>query len=264
MNFAIACDLEGIGGVVGFPGQGLGTKSKQYEFAIKQAVREVNCATSALFDSGAENVYVWDNHNGSLNLDYMQLDKRVDIVAGVGAKHRWPGLYDKNIDGVLLIGYHPMADTYAGVLSHTCSSVTYQYIKLNGKSVGEIEIDAICAARLLKAPLIFVASDDKGIGQAKNNFPWINSVVTKESLGRNLAVLKHPLRVVDEIYEEVTKAVKNMNQMQLYDISDPVDVEMRFLRLEDAEKVYKSKRRIVEMPDPFTVKFTANSFLELY
>ncbi len=264
MNYAIACDLEGIGGVVGFPGKGLETTSRQYEFAIRQAVREVNAAVAALYDSGAEHVYVWDNHNGSLNLDYLELDKRVDIVAGVGAKHRWPGLYDKNINGVLLIGYHAMADTYAGILSHTCSSVTYQYIKMNGKSVGEIEIDAICAARLLKAPLIFCASDDKGVAQAKNSLPWIQSVVTKEALGRNLAVLKHPLRVVDEIYDNVTTAVAEIEKMQLYDIMDPVDVEMRFLRLEEAEKVYKSKRREVEMPDPFTVKFTAQSFLELY
>lgn len=264
MNFAIACDLEGIAGVIGFPKEGLGTKSKQYQFAIKQAVREINSAAMALYDSGADKVYVWDNHNGSLNLDYMELDKRVDIVAGVGAKHRWPGLYDKDISGVLLIGYHPMADTYAGILSHTCSSVTYQYVKLNGQSVGEIEIDAASAGRLLEAPVIFAASDDKAIAQAKDSLPWISTVVTKEAIGRNLAVLKHPLRVVDEIYDSVKNAVANIKNMKLYDITDPVEVEMRFLRLEDAEKVYKSKTRDVELLDPFTVKYTVKSFLELY
>ncbi|MDX1359604.1 MAG: M55 family metallopeptidase, partial [Clostridia bacterium] len=263
MNFAIACDLEGIAGVVGFPKEGLGTQSKQYQFAIKQAVREINAAARALFDSGADKVFVWDNHNGSLNLDYMELDKRVDIVAGVGAKHRWPGLYDKDISGVLLIGYHPMADTYAGILSHTCSSVTYQYVKLNGKSVGEIEIDAASASRLLKAPVIFVASDDKAIAQVNDSLPWAKTVVTKEAIGRNLAVLKHPLRVVDEIYDVVRQAAGSLSRMQLYDIADPVEVEMRFLRLEDAEKVYKSKTRDVELIDPFTVRYTAQSFLEL-
>lgn len=264
MNFAIACDLEGIAGVVGFPKEGLGTESKQFQFAVKQAVREINSAVAALFDSGAKKVYVWDNHNGSLNLDYMELDKRVDIVAGVGAKHRWPGLYDKEISGVLLIGYHPMADTYAGILSHTCSSVTYQYLKLNGSSVGEIEIDAVSAARLLKAPVIFVSSDDKAVEQAKKGLPWISSVITKESFGRNLAVLKHPLRVVDEIYDAVKKAVANMSDMKLYDIEDPVEVEMRFLRLEDAENVFNSKTKKVELLDPFTVRFSVKSFLELY
>ena len=264
MNFAIACDLEGIAGVVGFPKEGLGTQSKQYQFAIKQAVREINSAVAALYDSGADKVYVWDNHNGSLNLDYMELDKRVDIVAGVGAKHRWPGLYDKDIDGVLLIGYHPMADTYSGILSHTCSSVTYQYVRLNGKSVGEIEIDAASAGRLLKAPVIFVASDNMAVAQTNESLPWVKTVVTKEAIGRNLAVLKHPLRVVDEIYEAVKEAAESLSEMNLYDIADPVVVEMRFLRLEDAERVYKSRTKEVELLDPFTVRYTANSFLELY
>jgi len=264
MNFAIACDLEGIAGVVGFPKEGLGTKSKQYQFAIKQAVREVNAAARALFDSGADKVYVWDNHNGSLNLDYLELDRRVDIVAGVGAKHRWPGLYDKDITGVLLIGYHPKADTYAGILSHTCSSVTYQYVKLNGKTVGEIEIDSASSGRLLKAPLIFVASDDKAVAQTKEALPWANTVVTKEAIGRNLAILKHPLRVVDEIYDEVKKAVSELGSMKLFDISDPVEVEIRFLRLEDAESAFKSRTKDVEMLDCFTIRYTAKSFLEIY
>ena len=264
MNYAIACDLEGIAGVVGFPKEGLGTQSKQYQFAVKQAVREINAAARALFDGGAEKVYVWDNHNGSLNLDYMELDKRVDIVAGVGAKHRWPGLYDKDIAGVLLIGYHPKADTYAGILSHTCSSVKYQYVKLNGQSVGEIEIDAACAGRLLNAPLMFVASDNKAVAQAKDIMPWIRTVETKEAIGRNLAVLKHPLRVVDEIYDTVKKAVVNLSNMKLYDISDPVEVEIRFLRLEDAESALKSRTKDVMMIDAFTIKYTAKNFLELY
>ncbi|MFO7612596.1 MAG: M55 family metallopeptidase [Clostridia bacterium] len=264
MNFAIACDLEGIGGVVGSPGEGLHQTSRQYAFAAVQAVREINAAAGALFDNGADRVYVWDNHNGSLNLDYMELDRRVDILAGVGGKHRWPGLEDRNISGVLLIGYHPKAETYAGILSHTCSSSTYQYMKMNGRSVGEIEIDAIAAARLLKAPVIFVASDDKGVAQTKEVLPWAGSVATKEALGRNLAILKHPARVVDEIYSEVGRAVKNMDRMELYDIEDPVEVEMRFLRLEDAEKLNNSKTKGAELIDPYTVRFTARSFLELY
>jgi D-amino peptidase len=264
MKYAIACDMEGIAGVVGYPKEGLGNTSKQFVAASKQAVREINSAVKALYDSGAEMVYVWDNHNGSLNMDYTELDKRVDIVAGVGAKHRWPGLYDKDIDAVILLGYHPKADTYAGILTHTCSSVTYQYIKLNGVSVGEVEIDAASAARLLGAPLIFIAGDTKLVKQINEDMPWVTTVITKEAIGRNLAVLKHPARVVDEIYDGVKKAVSNMDKAVLYDFTDPVTVEARFLRLEDAEAVYKSKSKDVELLDAFTVRYTVKSFLELY
>jgi len=264
MRYAIACDMEGIAGVVGYPNEGLGNTSKQFQAASRQAVKEINAAVEALYDSGAEKVYVWDNHNGSLNMNYDDLDERVDIVAGVGAKHRWPGLYDKEIDAVLLIGYHPKADTYAGILTHTCSSTTYQYIKMNGKSMGEVEIDAACAARLLKAPLIFIAGDTKLVAQINEDMPWVSTVITKEALGRNLAVLKHPRRVAREIYDGVVKAVRDIGKAQLFDIEDPVEVEARFLRLEDAEKVIKSKSRDVEMIDAYTVKYSVESLLELY
>lgn len=264
MRYAIACDMEGIAGVVGHSKEGLGHTSKHYLAAAEQAVKEINAATKALYDSGAEKVYIWDNHNGSLNMDYQKLDKRVDIIAGVGAKHRWPGLYDKDIDAVLLLGYHPKADTYAGILSHTCSSVTYQYIKFNGKSAGEVEIDAACAARLLNAPLIFLAGDTKLVSQVNEDMPWVTTVITKEALGRNLAVLKHPARVLDEIYDGVKKAVSKLDEAKLFNIDDPVTVEARFLRLEDAENVYKSKSKNVEMIDAFTVRYTVKSFLELY
>lgn len=264
MRYAIACDMEGIAGVVGYPKEGLGNTSKQFQAAAKQAVQEINSAVRALYDSGAEMVYVWDNHNGSLNMDYNELDKRVDIVAGVGAKHRWPGLYDKDIDAVLLLGYHPKADTFAGILTHTCSSVTYQYIKLNGVSVGEVEIDAASATRLLGAPLIFIAGDNKLVSQINRDMPWVTTVVTKEAIGRNLAVLKHPARVVDEIYEGVRTAVSKIDDAVLYDLKDPVTVEARFLRLEDAEAVYNSKSKEVELIDAFTVRYTVKSFLELY
>ena len=264
MKYAIACDMEGIAGIVGYPKEGLGNSSKQFIAASRQAVKEINSAVRALYDTGAEMVYVWDNHNGSLNMDYTELDSRVDIIAGVGAKHRWPGLYDKDIDAVLLLGYHPKADTFAGILTHTCSSVTYQYIKLNGISVGEVEIDAACAARLLGAPLIFIAGDNKLVGQINKDMPWVTTVITKEALGRNLAVLKHPARVVDEIYDGVKKAVAVIDNAQLYDISDPVKVEARFLRLEDAEAVYNSKSKEVELIDAFTVRYTVKSLVELY
>jgi D-amino peptidase len=165
---------------------------------------------------------------------------------------------------VLLLGYHPKADTFAGILTHTCSSVTYQYIKLNGISVGEVEIDAASATRLLGAPLIFIAGDNKLVGQINRDMPWVTTVVTKEAIGRNLAVLKHPARVVDEIYEGVRTAVTKIDDAVLYDIKDPVTVEARFLRLEDAEAVYNSKSKDVELIDAFTVRYTVKSFLELY
>ena len=46
MKFVIACDLEGIAGIVGKPGQGLGMQGKQYDFL---GWRRRYCLTSTSF-----------------------------------------------------------------------------------------------------------------------------------------------------------------------------------------------------------------------
>ena len=76
MRFAIAVDCEGVACGVGSPGASLNS-SRNLEFAKLQATREASAAARGLFDAGAEQVIVWDNHNGSLNLSYDDLDERL-------------------------------------------------------------------------------------------------------------------------------------------------------------------------------------------
>ena len=72
MEFIIACDLEGIHGVIGEAYKTLG-ESFDYQKAVEGAELEINTAAKALFDSGAEKVIVWDNHGGGGNVDFSSL-----------------------------------------------------------------------------------------------------------------------------------------------------------------------------------------------
>ncbi|NMA96288.1 MAG: M55 family metallopeptidase [Clostridiales bacterium] len=259
MKFVIAVDLEGIAGVVGQPNMTL-TESKDYDFACRQATKEADAAAKALFDAGAKQVIVWDNHGGSLNLEYEELDKRCDILLGVGFPHRWTSM-DEDFDGVILIGYHPMDNTVDGVLAHTFSSVSYQWIKINEREVGEIAIDAAMAGEK-GVPVILVASDDKGAKEAKDFLPWAETVATKIGFGRNAALSKHPDRVIDEIYEKTKRAVKRLGEMRPFAFEEPMDMEIRFKKLEGAEGMGKSDgwKRI----DAYTVKGRLNKISEYY
>ena len=91
------------------------------EFAQLQATREADAAARGLFDAGADQVIVWDNHNGSQNLSCDLLDSRCEIALGVGFEHRWPGL-DDSLDGILFVGYHAMDNTIDGVMCHSLLS----------------------------------------------------------------------------------------------------------------------------------------------
>lgn len=72
-RFFIGVDCEGVACVVGEPQKGL-KDSINYPFAARQATLEADAAARALFDCGAKEVIVWDNHGNGVNLDYDLLD----------------------------------------------------------------------------------------------------------------------------------------------------------------------------------------------
>ena len=251
MKFVVAVDCEGVACAVGSAGSSLGS-SPNLEFAERQATREAAAAARGLFAAGATQVIVWDNHGGSLNLDYDQLDERCDIALGTGFEHRFPGM-DSSFSGVLFVGYHAMDNTLDGVMCHSFSSATYQYMKVNDREVGEIEIDAAMAGER-GVPLIFVASDDKGTAEARSFFPGIETVTTKQALSWNGAVSKHPKRVVAEIYAGAQQAVSRLSEREPFQFAEPLTFEIRYKRLDAAQAAsrgFKGGERL----DPYTVRW---------
>ena len=260
MKFAIGVDCEGVACGVGSPGAALNS-SRNLEFAKLQATREADAAARGLFEAGAEQVIVWDNHNGSLNLDYDLLDRRCDIALGVGFEQRGPGV-DESFDGILFVGYHAMDNTIDGVMCHSFSSATYQYLKVNGVEVGEMEIDAAVAGEM-GVPPIFTSSDDRAVAEASEFFSGIETVTTKVGKGWNAAVSKHPERVLDEIFEGAQRAVQNRKSMKAFTFESPIEFEIRYKRLESAQSAsrgYKAGERL----DPYTVRHRFERITDYY
>ena len=230
-KFYISVDLEGVACVAGTYGQGL-SASPNYNFACLQGTREANAAAKALFDSGAEDVYVWDCHGPGINLDYDNLDRRCRIVLGPGSRKRFPDI-DGDFGGIVFIGYHAY-DTPLATLAHVYSSATYQHQKINGSFVGELQIDAAIAGKR-GVPPIFVASDDICVAQAKESFAGVITAETKKALGWNCCISKHPQLVCDEIYEGVKKAAAVSDNIKPYTIPEPFEYELRYKRIEGAQ-----------------------------
>jgi D-amino peptidase len=260
MKFIVAVDCEGVACTVGSPGGSL-NDSRDLEFAKLQATREADAAARGLFAAGAEQVIVWDNHNGSLNLHYELLDERCDIALGVDFPHRFPGL-DGSFSGVALIGYHAMDNTVDAVICHTFSSASYQYMKINEEEVGEMAIDG-AAAGVHGVPVIFVSSDDKGVAEALNFFLGVETVTTKQAMGWNAAISKHPKRVINEIYAGVQAAVGRLDTLRPFAFDTPMTFEIRFKRIEAAQAASRSSSGW-ERVDPYTVRRTLQSIHDYF
>ncbi len=268
MNFVIALDMEGVHGVVGEPYKGLSSDSDEYKKAVISATCEVNEAVKALFDAGAEKVYIWDNHGAKDNIFTDLIDSRAEkiILPVKTGETRLDFLKDiKPQAAIIYLGYHAREGSFNGVLCHTFNSVAYQYIKFDGKPVGELDIDAEIASTL-KVPSVFAASDDVCISQVKAYDERITTVVTKYGKGRNAADFRPVQDVLKDIYDGVKYAASNVFAPK--NATFPKEVEIRYTRIELAAHIYETLngvfgKRICYGDDSHILKFTVNDVDEL-
>jgi len=246
--------------VVGAPGGGLNSAPAQYEFARRQATAEASAAARGLFEAGAQQVIVWDNHGGGVNLVYDELDERCDIFNGAGAGRF--AMMDESFSGVVFVGYHSRDNVCGAPLAHTYNSSAYQWMKINGREVGELAIDAAVAGSLGVPPLM-VVGDDKMVAEACEFFPGICSVQTKVGYSWNAALSKHPRRVLAEIEAAAREAVAGRGRMQPFGFAAPLEVEVRYKRLEAADAACRPSSGAVRV-DAYTVKRTIGSIREFF
>lgn len=205
----VSVDFEGGACIVGQPEMTL-TASKQYEFSRKEMTAEANAVARGAFDGGATEVTVDDCHGSGLNLLYDELDPRVRVLCGVPRPRRFPSL-DGSFSGIMLIGYHPMAGVEGGVLSHTYSSTGVQNMWLNGKRVGEMEIDA-CLAGSIGVPVLLVSSCDAGVREAREAIPGVRVFATKRGYSRNCALSLTPSAACEGLREAARIAVEERSR----------------------------------------------------
>ena len=236
MEYLIALDLEGVHGVQGEPLEvsafAIGVGTSQYEVAKASAVQEVNAAVKALFDGGATRVLVWDNHGARDNIDFSLVDPRAEKIIVDKSKPRLAFLSDYDFQGVVFIGYHSKAGAVNGNLAHTYNGMEIQYVKLNGKQVGEFDIDSYIAGEYGVAP-IFASSDDVCLGQVKEHSPATVTVMTKIGKGKRKAEFLDEATVLQEIEKGVGEAMKK--KIPPTKLSFPCEFEIRYSKMEIAE-----------------------------
>ena len=236
-KYFISVDLEGVHGAVGEPYLGLVKTIADYPKAVESVVLEINAAVRALFDGGADEVYVWDGHGGGNNFDPALIDPRAKqiVTSSVYTPQRFDCLKDKNFDGVIFIGYHAREGT-GGVLAHTYTSVHNQYIKINGVPYGEFELDC-CSIGAFGVPALFASADDVALSQIQAFTPEIVTVVTKYAKGRNSAIFREREDVLQDIYKGVQQAMRIQGKPRTF--TYPCNLEIRYTRMEYAASQFE-------------------------
>src|SRR5579863_257005 len=169
----VITDAEGVAGVC----RQDQTEPKDTE--LRQLLTgEINAAVSGFLAGGADEVVVWDGHDGSQTLSAVTIHPKARLIMGSLGPTM---LMERGFTAVAFVGQHARADSRGGVMAHSYSSLGIQRMLMNGKPVGEIETNAAMAG-YFQVPTIFLSGDQMAAADLHAIVPEAETVVVKEGL----------------------------------------------------------------------------------
>lgn len=243
MKAFIMTDLEGVAGVQRWsqtrePGP-------EKEQAVRLLTCEVNAAVDGILDAApAAQVVVWDGH-GNGGLDVERLHPGAFFIPRGPISP--PYFLDEGFDALYFVGQHAMAGTPDAPLSHTYSSRTIEYYKLNGTLMGEFGCRAALAGSL-GVPTVFISGDDKAVDEARALVPGIYGAVVKEGRGIEMAIHLSPQQARDLIRQTASEATRHWADVPPLVLNPPFEQEIRVLRNVDVSS-YQRRANTEQLND---------------
>lgn len=179
MRVLIACDMEGISGVVHW--EQVDPQHAEYQRFRSIMTDEINAAIDGAIDGGATAVTVTDGHHSGHNLLIERLHPPARLISGGPAPlsmvHGVAG-----VDVAFFIGYHARANTAEAILCHTWTD-DVRHVWLNDREVGEIGLNAaVCGS--FNVPIGLITGDEAAASEARDLLGQLETVAVKRALGR--------------------------------------------------------------------------------
>jgi D-amino peptidase len=217
----IVTDMEGVGGVYDaeeqiLPGQ------RRFEESRRLLAGEINAAVAGALLAGAQEIVIWDGHDGSRTLSVDDIHSKAKLIQGKPTPADFY-LSDRLYDGIIFIGQHAKARSQNGILSHT-QSFSVQGIYLNDQPVGELgQVAAI--AGYFNIPVIMLTGDQAACDEMLKLQPKAETVAVKQLVGKASALSLSHAEAKERIQAAARRAVERVREFSPWKIAG--DVEMR-------------------------------------
>jgi D-amino peptidase len=183
---------------------------------------EINAAVRGFLAAGADEVYVWDGHDGSRALSALTIHPRAKLVMGSLEPTM---LMEREFSAVAFIGQHARANRQAAVMAHSYSSMGIQRILLNGLEVGEIETRTALAG-WFGIPVILLTGDQAAAEDLLAIVPEAETAVVKESLGYYSCISMSAEAAQALIEAKARESFQRISEIAPYRIDGPVAIEI--------------------------------------
>jgi D-amino peptidase len=185
---------------------------------------EVNAAVEGFFQGGADEVVVWDAHDGSQTLSALTVERRAKLlIGGLGTTMT----LERKYAAVAFVGQHSMANVRAGIMAHSYSSLGIQNLLMNGQPTGEIGTRTALAG-WFNTPVIFLSGDVTATEEMKKLVPQAEVVAVKEGLGRYTCISASAEKAREMIRDGAARAMKWIGQIKPYRIEGPVTFQVEY------------------------------------
>lgn len=247
-------DAEGVAGVC----RQDQTEAKDTE--MRQLLTgEINAAVDGFFDGGADEVIVWDGHDGSQTLSALTIHPRAKLLIG---KLPPTMTFDRHYAALAFVGQHARANSRGGVMAHSFSSLGIQTMLMNGKPVGEIETNA-AAAGAFDTPVIFLSGDQAAADDLHAIVPNAELAVVKQGLGNYVCLSLSATAAHNLIREHARIAMQNLAAIKPYKVEGPVTIQIERTTRNalDTDVQLPPDSEII---DARTVRYRGKNFLEAW
>ncbi len=256
----ISVDMEGLAGVVA--GDQVSAGGSDYGMARRWATEEANAAIQGALDAGATEIIVNDSHGSMRNILAHELNPAARLITGSPKPLSMMQGIDETFDAVIFIGYHARAGSFDGVLDHTYSGASVYSLTVNGREVGETELNAMIAG-YFGVPVVMVAGDRTLSEQIRDMLGGeVVTSVVKESIGRTAANTLVPSEAQKLIRDNTRRGIEMRNQISPLRHNGPYRYEIEFLNSAQAENAELIPG--VERSGPRSVEFIQQDFIESF
>jgi D-amino peptidase len=248
----LVTDAEGVAGVC----RQDQTEPKDTE--MRQLLTgEINAAVDGFFAGGADEVIVWDGHDGSQTLSALTIHPRARLLIG---KLPPTMTFDQHYAAIGLVGQHARANRKGAIMAHSFSSLGIQTMLMNGKPVGEIETLAATAGAF-DTPLVFLSGDQAAADDLRAIVPNAELAVVKQGFGNYVCLSLSAQAARSLIRDRAMDAMKNIGTIKPYKVEGPVTIQIE-RTTRNAMDVDVQLPPDSEVIDARTVRYRGKDFLE--
>ena len=220
---------------------------------------EINAAVEGLLAGGADEVIVWDGHDGSQTLSALTIHPKAKLLIGeLGATLT----LERQYVGLAFVGQHSMAGVRAGIMAHSYSSLGIQTMRMNGKPVGEIATRAALAG-WYNTPTILLTGDEAATRELLEIVPDAEVAAVKEGLGRYTCISMSAAAAQELIRERARRAMQKTGKIKPYKIDGPVLIEYEYTT-RNSLPIDASRRTGAEVVNDRTIRYQGKDFLEAW